>query len=168
MRAEILRSRSLQAWSPKITQWNITPGISPSSSQKLPCRQVRKGQLNYSQGRGPESILDTYNSMQVQYPQYGTPELVIFPPQYYLVFEVTLSIVEHMRKGIVPGNWKNLVEDHSDIFTLENSTLDKEWHINEYSIIYLLSKAWQEHSLDTGPQYLTQGSDPQAAPRCMT
>ena len=29
------------------------------------------------------------------------------PPQYYVVFDDIFSTVEHMRKVIVPGNWKN-------------------------------------------------------------
>ena len=34
-------------------------------------------------------------------------------PQCHVVFDDTVSTVEHMSKGTVPGNWKNLVEYHS-------------------------------------------------------
>ena len=46
-------------------------------------------------------------------------------PQYHVVFDDTFSTVEHTRKGTVPGNWKNLVEEHSEIATQENFTLEK-------------------------------------------
>ena len=38
-------------------------------------------------------------------------------PQYHMVFGDTFSTVEHMRKGRVPVNWKNLIEDHSELAT---------------------------------------------------
>ena len=38
-------------------------------------------------------------------------------PQYHVVFDNTFSTMEHMSKGTVPGNWKNLIEEHSDITT---------------------------------------------------
>ena len=38
-------------------------------------------------------------------------------PQYHTVIYNTFSAVEHIRKGTVPVNWKNLVEDHLDIAT---------------------------------------------------
>ena len=44
-------------------------------------------------------------------------------PQYHVVFDDTFSTVEHMRKVTVPGNWKNLVEEHSELATQENFTL---------------------------------------------
>ena len=37
--------------------------------------------------------------------------------QYHVVFNDTFSTVYHMRKTIVPGNWKNLVEEHSELTT---------------------------------------------------
>ena len=46
-------------------------------------------------------------------------------PQYYVVFDNTLSTVDHMRKGTVPRNWKNLVEEHLEIATQKNFTLCK-------------------------------------------
>ena len=51
-------------------------------------------------------------------------------PQYHVVFDDTFSTVEHMRKGTVPGNWKNLVEDHLELATQEKFILAKEWHLN--------------------------------------
>ena len=46
-------------------------------------------------------------------------------PQYHVVYDEKFSTVEHMRKGTVPINWKNLVEEHSDIATQEKYTLAK-------------------------------------------
>ena len=43
-------------------------------------------------------------------------------PQYHVDFDITLSTLEHMSKGTVPGNWKNLVEDQSELATQENSS----------------------------------------------
>ena len=46
---------------------------------------------------------------------YGSVSMVLntitgcVSPQYHVVFDGTFSTVEHMRKGTVPGNWKNLV-----------------------------------------------------------
>ena len=51
------------------------------------------------------------------------------PPHYHVVFDDTLSTVEHMGKGTVPGNWKNLVEEHSELFLQENFTIAKQWHL---------------------------------------
>ena len=62
-------------------------------------------------------------------------------PQYHVVFDRILSTVEHMRKGTVPGNCKNLVEEHSELSTQENFTLAKEWHLNKYSRITLTREA---------------------------
>ena len=42
-------------------------------------------------------------------------------PQYHVVFDKTLSTVEHMRKGILPVNCKNFLEYHSEITMQENS-----------------------------------------------
>ena len=81
-------------------------------------------------------------------------------PQYHVVFDDTLSTVEHMRKGTVPVNCKNLVEDHSEIDNQENFTLSKEWHLNESSSMPLPMEAWQEDLLDPGPQDLLPGFDP--------
>ena len=36
-------------------------------------------------------------------------------PQYHVVFDDTLSTVEHMRNDTVPVNWKKLVEEHSEL-----------------------------------------------------
>ena len=47
------------------------------------------------------------------------------PPRYHVVFDGTLYTVDHMRKGTIPGNWKNLVEEHSEIATQENFTPSK-------------------------------------------
>ena len=46
-------------------------------------------------------------------------------PHYHVVFGDTFSTVYHMRRGTVPGNWKNLVEDHSELATKENFILTK-------------------------------------------
>ena len=46
-------------------------------------------------------------------------------PQYHVVFYKTLSTVYHTRKGTLRGNWKNMVEEHSDIATQEKFTLEK-------------------------------------------
>ena len=64
-------------------------------------------------------------------------------PHYHVVFEETLSTVEHMRKGTDPGNWKNLVEEHSHLAIQEKFTLSKEWHINEYSSMTLTREPWK-------------------------
>ena len=37
--------------------------------------------------------------------------------QYHVVFDEKISTVEHMRRGTVPVNWKNFIEEHSDIAT---------------------------------------------------
>ena len=44
---------------------------------------------------------------------------------YHVVFDEKLSTVDHAKKDTVPGNWKNLVEDHSDITNQENLTIEK-------------------------------------------
>ena len=46
-------------------------------------------------------------------------------PQYPVVFDNALYTVDHIRKGIVPGNWKNKVKDHSELATQETFTLEK-------------------------------------------
>ena len=46
-------------------------------------------------------------------------------PQYHAVFDNTFSNVEHMRKGLIPGNWENLVEEHSELSAQEISFLPK-------------------------------------------
>ena len=38
-------------------------------------------------------------------------------PQYHVVFDDTFSTMDHMKKGTIPGNWKNMVEDHSQLAT---------------------------------------------------
>ena len=40
-----------------------------------------------------------------------------FPPQYHVFFGDTLSTVEYMSKVTVPGNWKKLIEEHSELAT---------------------------------------------------
>ena len=61
-----------------------------------------------------------------------------------------------------------MVEDHSELDTQEYFTLEKEWHINESSIIPLPREAWKEDFLEPGPQDLPPGSYPQAAPSGIT
>ena len=46
-------------------------------------------------------------------------------PQYHVVFDDALSTVEHIRKETFPGNWKNLVEENSELAMQENFTLEK-------------------------------------------
>ena len=46
-------------------------------------------------------------------------------PQYHVVFDDNLSTVDHMGKGTLPGNWKNLAEEHSKLANQENLTLEK-------------------------------------------
>ena len=76
--------------------------------------------------------------------------------------------MDHMRKGTDPGNWKNLVEEHSCLATQENFTLSKEWHLNKSSSMPLPREARQEYSLEPGTQYLLPVSYHQAAPRGIT
>ena len=47
------------------------------------------------------------------------------PPQYHVLFDDTLSTVEHTRKDTFSGTWKNMVEEHSEIATQQNFTLEK-------------------------------------------
>ena len=54
-----------------------------------------------------------------------------------MVFDKTFSIVDHMRKRTVPGNWKNLIEEHSELATQANFILEKEGHIKKSSSIPL-------------------------------
>ena len=49
--------------------------------------------------------------------------------QDHVVFDVTISIVEHMRKGTVAVTLKKLVEEHTEIATQENFTIEKEWNL---------------------------------------
>ena len=72
-----------------------------------------------------------------------------------------------MRKVTVPVNWKNLIEEHSELATQEKFTLEIEWHLNESSRITLPRKSWKEESPEPGPQDLPPGSDPQVAPSGM-
>ena len=46
-------------------------------------------------------------------------------PQYHVVFDDNFSIVYHTRKGTLPGNWNNLVEEQSELDTQENFTIEK-------------------------------------------
>ena len=55
---------NFQAWSSKFVQHSITPGVSPYSSYKPPCREVCQDHLNGNQGKVPGSILYTHHSMQ--------------------------------------------------------------------------------------------------------
>ena len=50
---------------------------------------------------------------------------------YHVVFDNKFSTVDHTRKVTVPVNWKNLVEDHSEIAMQENFTLEKEWNLKK-------------------------------------
>ena len=58
-----------------------------------------------------------------------------------MIFDDTFYTVDHMRKGTVPGNCKNMVEEHSELATQENFTLSKEWHLNESSSMPLPREA---------------------------
>ena len=59
----------------------------------------------------------------------GSVELVLntingnVPPQYHMVFDDILFTVENIRKGTVPVNWEDLVDEHSDLSTQEKTTL---------------------------------------------
>ena len=61
----------------------------------------------------------------------GSVELVLniitgyVSPQYHVLFDENFSTVYHMSKGTLPGNWKNLVEEHSEFSTQEKFTLEK-------------------------------------------
>ena len=46
-------------------------------------------------------------------------------PQYNVVLDDTFSTMDHKKKGTVPGNWKNLIEEHSELATQENYTIAK-------------------------------------------
>ena len=59
------------------------------------------------------------------------------PPHYRVVFDYTFYTVENMMKGIVPGNCKNLLEEHSEIDTQENFTIEKQCHLKKSSGIPL-------------------------------
>ena len=63
-------------------------------------------------------------------------------PQYRMVFNDTFSTVEHMRNGIVRGDWKNLVEEQSELSTQVNFTLAKDLHMNESSRMPLPKDNW--------------------------
>ena len=47
-------------------------------------------------------------------------------PKYHMVFENTLSTVDHTRKGTEPGKRKSMVEEHSELSTQDKFTLEKE------------------------------------------
>ena len=85
-----------------------------------------------------------------------------------MVFDDTVSTMEHMRKITVPENWRILIDEHSEIATQENFTIAKECHLNKYSNMPLPSEIWQEDSIEPGPQDLHLGSDPHNAPNGMT
>ena len=85
-----------------------------------------------------------------------------------MVFDVTFSTIDHMRKVTVPVNWKNLVEEHSDLAMQANFTHSKKWHIKKISIMPLPSDAWEEDSMESGTQVLPPGYDPRAAPSGIT
>ena len=85
-----------------------------------------------------------------------------------MVFDDTFYNVEHFSKGTVPGNWKNLTEDHSELATQEIFTLAKEWILNKYSKMTQPRDYYQEDPLEPGPQDLPPGYDPQALPRGTT
>ena len=48
-----------------------------------------------------------------------------FFPQYHLVFDKTFYTMEHIRNITVPKNWKNLVEEHSELAMQKTSLLQK-------------------------------------------
>ena len=50
-----------------------------------------------------------------------------------MVFDDTFPTVGHTRKRKTPGNWKNLIEEHSELATQENIDLAKYWHLNKSS-----------------------------------
>ena len=67
-----------------------------------------------------------------QYPLHaGSVSLVLntrtghIYPQYYVVFDYKFSTVKHMRRGIIPVNCKNWVEEHLELATQEKFTLTK-------------------------------------------
>ena len=43
--------------------------------------------------------------------------------QYHVGLDVNLSTVDHMRKGIVPGNWKKMIQEHSELYIQEEINL---------------------------------------------
>ena len=88
-------------------------------------------------------------------------------PQYHVVLDNTLSTVDHMRKVTVPGNRKNMVEEHSELSTQENFTLEKYWHLNESCSMPLPKEAWQEDPIEADPQDPAARPSPQATPRCI-
>ena len=45
------------------------------------------------------------------------------PPQYHMIFDDILFTVENIRKGTVPVNWENFVDEHSDLSTQGKTTL---------------------------------------------
>ena len=122
-RTERRQIRSFQALISKFPLWTTTPGVVPSLSSKLPFREVQHGCLNENQGQGPDSIF-----LGSVYLVLNTRTGHIYP-QYHVVFYGKLYTVDHMMKVTVPGNWKNLVEEHSDLARHENFALIKEWHI---------------------------------------
>ena len=75
-------------------------------------------------------------------------------PQYHAVFDDTFCTLYHMRKGTVPGNWKNLVEEHSDLAAQENFKISKEWYLKKSSEITLPREACKEDPLEPGTQDL--------------
>ena len=46
-------------------------------------------------------------------------------PQHHVVFDNTFSTVDHTRKGTVPGDRENLVEDYPELATQENFDVTK-------------------------------------------
>ena len=65
-------------------------------------------------------------------------------PQYHVVFDGNFSTVYHTRKGTVPGNWKNLVEEYSYLSIQEKFIIANEWHINKSYIMNLPRDTWKE------------------------
>ena len=88
----------------------------------------------------------------------------MFTPQYNVVSDQKFYTVERMRKVTVPVNWKNLVEEQSELNTQGKFTLAKDWNHKKSSRNILPREAWQEDSPEPGPQDLPPGSDPQATP----
>ena len=56
------------------------------------------------------------------------PKTLHVSPQYHVIFDDTFSTVEHMEKGTIPPNWKELVAASEDIQPEETKELDNLWN----------------------------------------
>ena len=56
------------------------------------------------------------------------PRTLHVSPQYHVVFDDTFSTLEHMEKGTIPSNWKELVAASEDIQPEETKELDNLWN----------------------------------------